>query len=215
MGPAEMAFYGLAAVVTVAAVLASLREGSRRPTTASRKTAAQALGLRYLEELTSDPPTRDFIPVLWFAEDLPRRYHFRNVMFGESGARNTWLFDLEVYEARSRHGDILLTTQTVALFNIPGAALPIFKVIAGKVAAKKSVDIVLPFLETHTLIAEDKAAAASLFLNAGPGFLSGETGWSIEGGGQWLALWRPGAILPSDQLKAFLERADALRAQLA
>lgn len=208
----ELAFYGLAAVV---AVVALLRKGSQRPTAASRKTTAQALGLRYLEELTADPPTREFMPVLWSADDLPRRYDFRNVMFGESGARKTWLFDLEVYEARSRYGDILLTAQTVALFKVPGTALPIFKVMAGKVAATKSVDIVLPFLETHTLIAEDKGAAASLFLNAGPGFLSKETGWSIEGGGEWLALWRPGVVLPSDQLKAFLERTGALRAQLA
>ena len=204
MNPGELALFGTAFAVVFFSWLWSY---SRRPTAQSRRAAAPGLGLEYLSEGTREPPTTEFMPVLWNAAQTSIHYMFRNSMSGRVGSDSIWLFDLDVI--RQGHGDAMMSSQTVVLIKTGGGAFPVFKVIPWKAAAEKSVDIDLPFLKTHTLIAESKGPVADMFLKAGSGFLRGETGWAIEGGGQWLVFCRHDKLIPSLELKAFLE--DALR----
>lgn len=183
----------------------------QRPSQASRRNAAAELGMEYSAETTWDPPTQDFQPVLWSDRGRGLRFLFRNVMSGGPGAGRAWLFDLEVCQSQYDGKNPPEAAQTVALFETGRTDFPVFKLVPRKVAAEKSVELALPFLGAATLIAEDKAAAADLFLKAGPGFLRADPGWSAEGGGAWLMFWRHGEVVPSDQLKAFLAKTSAFR----
>lgn len=103
--------------------------------------------------------------------------------------------------------------QTVAAFRLHERRLPLFSM-----RQKSSVPWVGEFSEMHDITlgshpefsgryflrGKDEQAVRSLFSLGVLAFFSQEEGWSVEGGGQWLVIYRDGVQIAGEDLPQFL-----------
>jgi len=182
-----------------------------RPSGANRRAAAKKLGLEYVSESQDGPPKTDLRPLLW-ADAPGRTFRFTHLIRGRLLESDVQLFDLEVRRHAGR-SDYQESFQTAALFR-SDKTFPLFTLVPWKPTSPHRVDIDLPCLRAHALMAADKAPAADLFLRLGPSFLRGTGGWLIEGGGNWVLVCRYKEISLSDKLKDFLTEAQDIFEEL-
>ncbi|MFA5139395.1 MAG: hypothetical protein WC728_09190 [Elusimicrobiota bacterium] len=201
--------YWFILIGAVAAFAIAKRMMQGWPDESRRRQDAAELGFRFLEAQTPDSPEPEFIPRLYSeAVHLPgTHFSFHNHMRREGSGRVLHVFDL-AEELRSRRSSSLESLQTAALFKDGRARFPVFMLAPGILRHAKRVDLDLPFLKRYTLLADDSAAAADLFLGRPSGFLEGEDGWTLEGAGSYALLFRDRKTEPA--LRPFVQAAERI-----
>lgn len=136
-----------------------------------------------------------------------------NVIEGAAGGLRARLFD---YSYRTGSGRSEATyVQTVAAFQLPGT-LPAFEMypehwyhhIAEFLGFSRIVfEGFDAFSDNYRLLGTDEPAIRSLFKPAAVSALGQRPGWTVEGAGQTLLVYRPTEIVAPDRLPEFLARA--------
>jgi len=198
-------------IIALAAILTAWKSAWRWVKCRQRRRAAQALGFQYVGDAVSASPEPEFQPIAFKGDP-----DFFSLMRRQEGRLSAYMFDLEFdknasaewpVRPRGLRGALSGSIELVAaLFKDPDAALPIFMLVPSRVEDAKRVGIDLPFLEGYALLADDKAAAADLFLTMPSDLLSLQKGWIVEGGGRWIVMCRRKGDVRGD-MKAFFETA--------
>lgn len=138
-------------------------------------------------------------------------------MTGSTAGMRARVFDFEYTtgggKSRTRH------SQTVAAFELPGGALPLFELFPERFyhafaegLGYKDIDFdgQQAFNESYRLLGQDEAAVRRAFKPNIVARLGELPGWTLEGAGATLLVYRPDATVPASELAAFLETGRAL-----
>jgi hypothetical protein len=146
-----------------------------------------------------------------------RRRHAFNVMKGSVGAREGTLFDYRYTTGSGNHSRT--HRQTVAAIHLPERRLPGFELrpenVFHKIAsAFKYQDIDFSthpgFSGRYLLRGEDEQAVRRLFETRLLSFFERKTGWSVEGGGDWILLYRQEKRPKPEELRTFLQECEEI-----
>jgi len=143
-----------------------------------------------------------------------RRQRARNVLRRSGSEREALLFDYSFVTGggRSRRTH----RQTVAAIRLPGTALPQFRlspehlfVKIGALLGMQDIDFEShpEFSRTYRLRGANEPAVRSLFQRSAISFFAREPGWSVDGDGEWLAVYRRERRVKPDDLPSFFESA--------
>lgn len=191
------------------AVLAFARK-RERDRTAAIEAVAMRLGMTF-EAKDQDIRKESFAGFPIFKRGSSRR--FLNVTRSE----NLWAFDFRYTTGRG--GETSTHTQTVAAVRIDAATLPSFRLepkgLFGRIAAAfggRDIDFAddPDFSRGYRLRGVDEDALRRVFHPVLRRHLADEKDLCIEGGGEWLAIFRHSKRVPPDELGAFTERARRL-----
>lgn len=198
---------GLAAVMAAVVVLA--RRGERRRSEALRSTAAM-LGFT-LEPESQTPEDARFDPALSSLR-RGRSSKIRNLMRGREIDGDVAVFDYRytVSTGKSSH----TVEQTVAGFRRHTFRLPSFRLQpenvfdrVAQVFGQQDIDIDSnpEFSNAYRLSGAEPDQVRSLFERQAASYLSSAPGWTVEGSGEWLLVFRAGVRVKPEQYSAFLE----------
>ncbi len=136
----------------------------------------------------------------------------KNVLRGSSGDGEVVVCD---YDYTVSHGETSNTfRQTVAAFRLR-AELPDFSMSPenilhriGEVFGMQDIDFEThpEFSRSYRLRGSDEAAIRELFGSAVLEHFTNERGWSLEGGGEWLVIYRASKRVAPEDLAAFLQQ---------
>ncbi|MFH1857907.1 MAG: hypothetical protein ABH845_03260 [Candidatus Omnitrophota bacterium] len=137
---------------------------------------------------------------------------FRNVLKGATGNVTTLLFDYSYTTGSGRHSSP--HNQTVAAFRVERTPLPHFELRPetvfhkiGEAFGYKDVDFEgnPEFSKRYLLRGADVAALKALFHAGVLNYFSKQKGWSVEGEGTWLVLYRGEERVEPGGMRRFLE----------
>jgi hypothetical protein len=138
-----------------------------------------------------------------------------NVFRGEMDGREVALFRCWSHRNMSRHG----TTQTVAAFRLAGQHLPQFlmrpETVIKRIGAKIGMqDIDIPtspeFSRSYVLKGSDETGIRLLFQGRVLDFFAMESGWSVEGNGDWLLVYREDELVAPEDFPEFLRESSLI-----
>ena len=199
----------------ILAVLAGLFFYSQRKRLKDLKRVAGELGLQFgSDEGKVSLPDQAF-------EELPlfqRAHGWSNFMLGRRATGAVFLADVLLKGGRNSY------TQTVACFHIAERRLPAFELSpelwAHKIAQAfgyKDIDFESSpeFSKTYLLRGPDETAVRELFRADLLHFFTGEKGWTVEGEGDWLCVYRYARTVSPKDLRSFLDQTEAVAQQFA
>lgn len=141
---------------------------------------------------------------------LERNTGLSNVLRGSLQGMETIILDCRVGSGKQA------LTQTVACFRLARKSLPQFELrpenILHKIGAAfgyQGIDFEQDpeFSKTYLLRGKDEAAVRGLFHQGLLAFLGKQPRWCVEGGGEWLALYRQAKTVRAGKISRFLEEA--------
>ena len=163
-------------------------------------------------------------------EDKRQEHAFRALpIFQRSRSRSNFL------QGRRVTGEIVLAdvrvgsgkssySQTVANFQLSGRQLPAFELSPESWARKiaqafgyKDINFESSpeFSKSYLLRGQDETAARELFGADLLHFFTGEKGWSVEGAGDWLCVYRHARTVSPKDIRSFLDQTEAVAQQFA
>ena len=143
--------------------------------------------------------------------ELPLLKRNTGISYALRGAAGTG--EVVVLDVRTGRGKGA-QTQTVALHRLAGKRLPVFEMRPEHIldrlgAAFGYKDINFEsnpeFSKRYRLQGLDEMAVRELFHSGRLTFFEQQKGWSVEGAGEWLAVYRPARMLSHTQVRTFLE----------
>jgi hypothetical protein len=205
--PLVALFAGIAAVVATVAVI--VRRGEQRRSEALRSTASM-LGFT-LEAESQKPEDAGFDPALASLR-RGRSSKIRNLMRGREIDGDLAVFDFRytVSTGKSAH----TVEQTVAGFRRKTFRLPPFRLRPenlfdriGQVFGQQDIDIDSnpEFSKAYRLSGAEPDQVRSLFERQAAHYLGSVPGWTVEGLGEWLLVFRQGVRVKPEQYPTFLE----------
>jgi hypothetical protein len=207
---------GIIALVVLAIIAAVVAEKRRRD--ALRQLAGE-LGLEFQEKLAG-PPAIDLNPLHLFNVGHTRRT--RNALSGRYCNAELTLFD---YQYSTGHGRNRHTwRQTVAAFYLPETRLPLFALRPehvfhkiGSALGYQDIDFdrFPTFSSSYLLRGGDEPAVRELFNDNVLMFFENRTGLCVEGGDDWLIVYRTRRRVKPQQLSSFLDETFAVRGVFA
>lgn len=176
---------------------------------------AQELGFGFEAEDHKAPlPDRAFDALPLFK----RSRHRSNFLYGRRAAGAIFLADVRVGSGKNSY------SQTVACFHLSDRRLPAFELSPESWAYKlaqafgyKDIDFESSpeFSKSYLLRGEDEAAVRELFRADLLHFFTGEKGWTVQGAGEWLCVYRFARTLSPKDVRSFLEQTEAVAQQFA
>lgn len=113
--------------------------------------------------------------------------------------------------------------QTVAAFKSSSGSLPNFILVPEQSQDRigrlgERVDVIFQshpgFSAVYKLIGKDEDTLRSLFQPSFLELLEKNPGWTLEGGGGWLAIYRRNKVVPPENIRDFMDEARTLRSTL-
>lgn len=141
-----------------------------------------------------------------------RRKRINNVIQGHYDNIEVLLFDYRYFKGSHRHFRVY--RQTVGAFKIVGGELPEFSLRPekvfhklGTVAGYQDLDFAHHprFSKSYLLRGPDEDIIRALFSPEVLEFLANHPGWCVEGGGQWLTVYRRDRRANADKLGDFVK----------
>lgn len=141
---------------------------------------------------------------------LKRNTGLSNVLRGSVTSGEAVVLDCQIGSGKSAQ------TQTVACLRLPGMQLPEFELrpenIFHKIGAAfgyKDIDFEgnEGFSKSYLLRGPDEAAVRALFHPGLLAFFEQRTGWSVEGAGEWLAVYKQAKSIAPSKIRESLEEA--------
>lgn len=182
----------------------SLKEKRKRSETLRK--ASSHLGMKFIEEDKSLEKKAFFKFPLFKSSG-----NIRNIFRGSIEDCDVLLFDHSRASAVEHHGDIC---QTVAAFRIPSSNIPEFGMYPKKGIHRfsgKSFKVQVTnfksysqFLKNYIIEGKQEHRIQELFDSEILRFFDLEEGWSIEGGAEWLVVYKEGKLFGSGDLFLFL-----------
>jgi hypothetical protein len=207
---------GIILVAVLAIVIATVMEKRRRE--GLRQVAGQ-LGLDFQETL-AEPPGSGLARLHLFNVGHTRRA--KNALSGRYGNADVVLFD---YQYTTGHGKNRHThRQTVAAFHLPKVRLPLFTLCPESVFHKigsalgyQDIDFdrFPSFSSSYLLRGESEPAIRELFTDNRVMFFENRRGLSVEGGDDWLIVYRSRRRVRPQQVSAFLDETFEVRGVFA
>jgi len=164
--------------------------------------------LTYLE---ADPDIQDEPFMSFHLFHLGYSRDFTNVMRGKVKGMTAAFFD---YKYTISEGRTTSTTrQTVACYKLEEASVPTFELhpeIVGKKIASLfgyqdiRFDAPSEFSKYFLLRSPDETASRPYFTEKMRGEFKKDSEWSVEGGGQWVIVYRPGQRITPENFKSFI-----------
>ena len=209
--PTILALIAVAAAVLVAVILVS-RAAERKRTEAMRETASM-LGLSFAGE--SKKPVEAGLDVTLTAFTLFRHGgapRVRNLMRASvtDGEDIVFEYRYTVSTGKSSH----TVEQTVAAFRRRAARVPAFRMAPENVFSRIGhalggqdidVDSNVEFSQHYALKGEDADAVRAFFQRQAASYFAERPGWSVEGAGEWLILYRHGKRETPEDLREWLD----------
>ncbi|MBW2274221.1 MAG: hypothetical protein JRG96_13190 [Deltaproteobacteria bacterium] len=201
----ELWIFGAAAVVVAAVVLAARWYEKKR--TAALQDVAMRLGLSFLARDESIG-TQPFASLPLFQRGESRR--FRNVARGDELFVFGYSFTTGSGKNKSTY------QQTVVALRVANVRLPAFQLSPegffdkiGTAFGGQDIDLDTDpeFSRRNRLRGEDEVAVKALFGQALRQHLAMDPGWSVEGAGEWLIIYRKRKRVAPDELATFVEQA--------
>lgn len=200
---------GVAFLVLVPAVNAYLRAKRRR----ELREEAPRLGLRFLED--GEPRDLELSPHPLFSRG--RDHRLENMMEGPMSGFGLRIFDYAFVtgsgKSRKTH------RQTVAAIELPGAPLPEFELFPerlchwfAELVGYRDIDFDGhdAFNRAYRLLGKDEAAVRGRFGTELLNRLADRPGWTIEGAGRTVLLYRPQTLVAPAELARFVDDAREL-----
>jgi LPXTG-motif cell wall-anchored protein len=141
---------------------------------------------------------------------LSRNTALTNVLQGALSCGETVVLDCQIGSGKSAQ------TQTVACFRLSGKDLPAFEMRPenmlhkiGSLFGYKDIDFDQneAFSKSYLLRGADESAVRLLFHSGWLSFFEQRKGWSVEGAGEWLAVYRVARTVSPSKLRQFVEDA--------
>ena len=202
----EQTYVMLAVGLTIGLIAAeALRRVVR---TRQRESNAAALGLRYQQKGGIGGEKFSELPLFRKA----RSGRVRNLACNG----DLLVFDFSYQPVSDASG---VTRQTVAVHRLAGEPLTAFALRPEGIVSKGDqwlgasdvdFDDDPAFSKRYQLMGTDEDAVRELFAGSIREELTNEPGWSIEGRGQWIVLYRRGQLLGAGELGSFVARTRAL-----
>jgi len=141
---------------------------------------------------------------------LKRNSGLSNALRGSASTGEAAVLDVRVGHGKHSY------TQTVACLRLAGKRLPAFELrpehFGHKIAGAfgyQDIDFEMNpgFSKSYLLRGPEEPAVRALFQGAALQFFESEKGWSVEGAGDWLAVYRQGKTVKPRDLAGFLQDA--------
>lgn len=211
MNPTLLALIVVTAAVLVAVILVS-RAAERKRTEAMRETASM-LGLSFAGE--SKKPGETGLDTTLTAFTLFRHggaQRVRNLMRASvtDGEDIVFEYRYTVSTGKSSH----TVEQTVAAFRRRAARIPAFRMAPENVFSRIGhalggqdidLDSNVEFSQHYALKGEDADAVRAFFQRQAASYFADRPGWSVEGAGEWIILYRHGTREKPEDLREWLE----------
>jgi hypothetical protein len=204
------------ALIVLAVVAAVVAEKRRRD--AMRQLAGE-LGLGFEEKPVGLP---GFNLDLLHLFNIGHTHRVRNVLSGQYCGVDLTIFDYQYVTGHGKHRHTY--RQTVAAFHLPESHLPLFALRPESVfhkigAALGYQDIDFDrfpnFSSSYLLRGADEPAVRTLFNDGALMFFENHPGLCVEGGGDWLVVYRARRRVSPQQASAFLEETLEVRGVFA
>jgi hypothetical protein len=199
-------------ILLVFAAVAAVRRADRKH---GERFRAAALTLGWSDDGVDGGPPEEVTRLRLFQEGYARR--FTAVLRGRVGRLDALLFEYRYTVGGGRHSKT--HKQTVMAIELPGAGLPEFQLrpehslhrLAG-VFGYQDIDLQsFPrFSKSYLLRGPDESAIRSLFGDSIVHHLEANPGWSVEGSGSWLVVYRASRREKPDNLHEFTLKCEVL-----
>lgn len=178
-----------------------------------RRKAMIALAARHgLSHEDSDPTLLDqgFTSFPLFDQGFSRDYS--NILKGNIDGIPLILFDYKYTTGGGKHSSTF--RQSVACYRLEGRSLAKFDLspenIIQKIAAMfgyKDIDFGSNegFSKSYLLRGPEESQIRSLFSPKTLSYLESHTGWSVEGGGEWVTVFKPNRRITKENFRKFLD----------
>ncbi len=178
-----------------------------------RRKALIALAGRYgLSHEDSDPTLLDqsFTSFPLFDQGYSRDY--TNIMKGNIDNLPVVLFDYKYTVGGGKSSSTY--RQTVACYRLEESSLPKFDLspenVVHKIASMfgyQDIDFSSHegFSKSYLLRGPEETPIRSLFSHETLSYLESHTGWSVEGGGEWVAVFKPNRRITTENFRNFLD----------
>jgi len=199
---------GILGLVAMGFVVWLLAERRRRETI---QAMASRLGMHYERE-NAQIVSGLLAQLPLFREGRSQRA--RNVLRRSGSEREALVFDFSFVTGGGRSRRV--HRQTVAAIRLPGTTLPQFRLSPEHLFVKIGAFFGLQdidfdshpeFSRKYRLAGSNEVAVRSLFQRSAISYFAREPGWSVDGDGEWLAVYRRERRVKPDELPSFFESA--------